>query len=111
MLVPGPAKKVTIHLNEDTSSSTDFLYSEVFHFLLDRGVSGANLIRPAAGFGTHRKIHVRESEHRPIRIEFVESVEKFYEILPDLLNLVTDGLVEAQDTTIYKAATKRGRTI
>ena len=111
MLVPGPAKKVTIHLNEDTSAAADFLYNEVFHFLLDRGISGANLIRPAAGFGTHRKIHVRQGDHRPIRIEFVESVEKFYEILPDLLNLVTDGLVEAQDTTVYKAAARRERTI
>ena len=41
MLVPGPAKKVTIHVNEDTSSGTDFLYKEVLALLLDRGVAGA----------------------------------------------------------------------
>ena len=29
MLAPGPAKKVTIHLNEDTSSSSDFLSREI----------------------------------------------------------------------------------
>ena len=34
MLTLGPAKKITIYLNEDTSSSRDFLYREIFEFLL-----------------------------------------------------------------------------
>ena len=54
MLSLGPAKKVTIYLNEDTSSTRDFLYREIFEFLLQQGVAGASLIRPDAGFGTHQ---------------------------------------------------------
>lgn len=114
MLFPGPAKKITIHLNDDTSSGHDFLYREILTFLLNSGIAGASLIRPSAGFGSHRRIHELdrvgvEGHHLPVRIEFIESVEKLNEILPDLLCLTTDGLIEVQDTTILKTATNRER--
>ena len=39
----------------------------------------------------------------PVRIEFIESSEKVAALLPELANLVNDGLIEVQDTTIYKS--------
>jgi PII-like signaling protein len=109
MLKLGPAKKVTIHLNEDTSSTRDFVYREIFSFLLEQGVSGATIIRPEAGFGSHHRIHSQHGEggegrHLPVRIEFIEDSERFAAILPELHRLTTDGLIEAQDTTILKLA-------
>ena len=41
MLAPGPAKKVTIHLNVDTISHRDFLSNEILAFLFEQGVAGA----------------------------------------------------------------------
>jgi PII-like signaling protein len=78
MLHLGLAKKVTIHLNEDTAAERDFLYKEIISFLFARGVAGANLIRPDAGFGSHHRVHETDlgpgvSEHMPVRIEFIES--------------------------------------
>jgi uncharacterized protein len=110
MLTVGPAKKVTIYLNEDTSSKRDFLYREIFEFLLEQGVSGASLIRPDAGFGPHHRIHSQrgegvEGQHLPVRIEFIETQERFHALLPELCRLTTDGLIEAQETTILKLAT------
>jgi hypothetical protein len=110
MLTLGPAKKVIIYLNEDTISSRDFLYREIFEFLLDQGVAGASLIRPDAGFGPHHRIHSQrgegvEKQHLPIRIEFIESLDRFQSLLPELFRLTTDGLIEAHDTTILKLAT------
>ncbi|HEY2016884.1 MAG TPA: DUF190 domain-containing protein [Bryobacteraceae bacterium] len=107
MLSPGTAVKVIIHLNEDTSSSHDFLYTEIFAFLYSNGVSGATMIRPHAGFGSHHRIHTTgagslESEHLPVRIEFLESQEVVDAVLPSLCELVTDGLIEAHPTTIIK---------
>jgi PII-like signaling protein len=101
MLKPGPAKKVTIHLNEDTSSGRDFLYKEIFQFLLDQGVAGASLIRPSAGFGSHHRIH-EQGQHLPVQIQFIESAGKLSQILPELFRLTSDGLIEAQDTEILK---------
>ncbi len=111
MLAPGLAKKITIHLNEDTISRHDFLYNEIFTFLRERGVAGATLIRPAAGFGTHHRAHSAEGgeagrEHLPVRVEFIESKSTAEELLPLLCELITDGLIETQDTMIVKAAVR-----
>ena len=108
MLRPGPAKKVTIHLNEDTSARRDFLYNEIFAFLFRKGVAGASLMRPEAGFGSHHRVHQSESgrdlaEHMPVRIEFIESVECVESLMPELCELLTDGLIEAHDTMVYRA--------
>ncbi len=110
MLTLGPAKKVTIYLNEDTSSKRDFLYREIFELLLERGVSGASLIRPDAGFGAHHRIHAQHAEgvtgqHLPVQIQFIEASERFETLLPELIRLTTDGMIEAHDTTILKLST------
>jgi PII-like signaling protein len=112
MLLPGPAKKVTLHLNEDTSAKHDFLYNEIFAFLLEKGVAGASLVRPDAGFGSHHRVHQIEhgpgdSDHMPVRIEFVESHEKVASLMPELCSLLSDGLIEAHDTIVYKATASK----
>lgn len=109
MLAPGPAKKVTIHLNVDTISHRDFLSNEILSFLFEHGVAGATVTRPEAGFGSHHRIHkpgggIDADRHMPIRIEFIESQAKFDALLPRLEKLLTDGVIEAHDTTILKAA-------
>lgn len=109
MLSPGAAKKVIIHLNEDTSSTRDFLYNEIFSFLYERGVAGATMIRPHAGFGFHHRMHTAGAgsvagEHLPVRIEFLESADVVESILPSLCELVTDGVIETHTTTVVKAA-------
>lgn len=109
MLTPGPAKKVTIHLNDDTTAQDDFLYREIFAFLFARGVAGATLTRAHQGFGAHHRAHTAgapgaSGEHLPVRIEFIDTVDRVSLLLPPLCDLVTDGLVEVHDTTIVKAA-------
>ncbi len=105
MLRAGPAKRVIIHLNEDVSSRNDFLYVEVFSLLWQRGVAGASLIRPQAGFCSHHQVHDAstpgDQEHMPVRIDFVETPENVALLLPDLARLVVEWLMEVQETTIY----------
>jgi PII-like signaling protein len=113
VLTPGPAKKVTIHLNADTSSRSDFLSSEILSLLFEHGIAGATVTRPEAGFGSHHRMHtpgggIDADRHMPIRIEFIESQAKLDAILPPLEKLLTDGIIEAQDTTILKAASADG---
>jgi hypothetical protein len=109
VLAPGPAKKVTIHLNEDTSSRSGYLVDEIVAFLLKRGVAGATVLRPAAGFGSHHRMHTEEggidtAQHMPLQIEFIDTPANVECLLPSLQELVTDGLIEAHDTMILKAA-------
>lgn len=109
MLAPGPAKKVTIHLNEDTSSRSDFLSREIVSLLLRQGVAGATVLRPEAGFGSHHRLHTQDggtdtAQHMPLRIEFIDTAQNIEAFLPLLRELVSDGLIEAQDTEILKVA-------
>jgi PII-like signaling protein len=108
MLPQGLAKKITIHLNEDTSASHDFLYREIFAFLRDRGVAGATVIRPAAGFRSHHDsvpTEAGETERQhPVTIQFIETAQAADALLPSLCALITDGMIEAHDTTIIKSA-------
>jgi len=110
MLKQGPAKKVTIFLNEDTQHHLTALHGAIMTFLMHKGVSGATATRAYSGFGSHQVLHTPKievlAEHLPIRIEFVDSVEKVEEVLPTLCDMVSDGLIEVQDTTVVKMARK-----
>lgn len=108
MLPTGPAKKVTIYLNEDTISDGGYLSEAILSLLLKAGVAGATVIRPVSGFGSHHQLHtsvggIDTDLHMPVRIEFIESETNFAVILPQLEDLVADGLIEAHDTTILKS--------
>jgi len=113
MLSKGPAKKVTIYLNEDTHYHLSSLHDAVMTFLMHKGVSGATATRAVSGFGAHRVMHTVKVEvladHLPIIIEFVETPDRVEEILPTLYDMVTDGLIEVQDTTVVKIAQKDRR--
>jgi PII-like signaling protein len=110
MLSTGPAKKVTIYINDDTRHHMDSLHDAIMTLLLHKGVSGATATRAVSGFGSHRVMHTVKievlAEHLPIIIEFVDSAATVDAILPALDELVDDGLIEVQDTTIVKVARK-----
>jgi PII-like signaling protein len=110
MLTKGHAKKVTIFINEDTQHHMTALHDSIMTFLMHKGVSGATATRAYSGFGSHQLLHTPKIEvlaqHLPIRIEFVETPEKVDEVLPTLYEMVSDGLIEVQDTTVVKFARK-----
>jgi len=113
MLTKGPAKKVTIFINEDTQHHLTALHDSIMTFLMHKGVCGATATRAYEGFGSHQLLHTPKVEalaqHLPIRIEFVETQAKVDEVLPTLYEMVSDGLIEVQDTTVVKLARKSAK--
>jgi PII-like signaling protein len=110
MLQKGTAKKVTIFINEDTQHHFGSLCDSILTFLLHKKVSGATATRAMAGFGAQQVMHTTKievlAEHLPIRIEFIESAEKVDELMPTLYDMVSDGVIEVQDTQVVKAANR-----
>ncbi|MGH9411086.1 MAG: DUF190 domain-containing protein [Vicinamibacterales bacterium] len=108
MLTEGPAKKVTVYVGQDVRHRGEPLYLALLNYLFYHGVSGATVIKGTAGFGTDHHLHtariLEASENLPVKIEFVEAPAKVEELLPKLLDMVGDGLVEVQETTVVKAA-------
>jgi uncharacterized protein len=116
MLENGPALKVTIHLNRDTGAARGFLVDDLFVFLQSKKIEGATVLQAYAGYGSHRLPHTTGAGdaaglHLPVIIYFVERQEKIEAILPELLTLVTDGLVEAHPTTVLKNVTSSSTVI
>lgn len=113
MLPRGSARKVTIYLNQDTRAHVEPLWSTILNFLRHKHVAGATLLRAEGGFGSHEQFHNPRSEyageHLPLRIEFVETIERVDELLPTLYEMVTDGLVTVQDLTVVKSVSKDAR--
>ena len=57
MLIQGPAKKVTIFVNEDTQHHMTALHDSIMKFLMHKGVNGATATRAFSGFGLHQALH------------------------------------------------------
>jgi len=113
MLTPGPAKRVTVYVGEDVHHHGEPLYLAVLNYLFYHGVSGATVTKGVAGFGADHHMHTARilelSENLPVKIEFIERADTLDSLLPKLLQMVGEGLVEIQDTTILKAATAGAR--
>src|ERR1700744_6071321 len=105
MLQAGPALKVSVPLNNDTGSTKGFLYQEALQFLQERGIEGATALRAYAGYGGHPLLHSSDrgrvaGEHVAVLIYFVDETTKVRSIIPDLIAMVSDGLVEVHPTEI-----------
>lgn len=110
MIAKGPAKKVTIWVNEDSRHHTMKLWVAVFDYLKHKNVAGASVTHTRMSFGDRKIVHRSDEPERPeysYRIEFVETQERVEEVLPTLYDMVVDGLIEVQDTTVVKHVNKR----
>ena len=107
MLEKGPAKKVIVWVNEETKlpHHREKLWLAIFDFLRHKKIAGASVTHTQMSFGDRQKVHRADSAETPeftYRIEFVETQERVEEILPTLYDMVIDGLIEVQDTTVVK---------
>jgi PII-like signaling protein len=104
MVKQGSAKKVTVYVGEDVKYRSEPLYLAVLNYLFYHRVSGATVMKGVAGFGASHQLRTTRileiSENLPIRIEFIEDPMKLQEILPKLVEMVSPGLVDVQDTTV-----------
>ena len=111
MLQKGTAKKVTIFINEDTQHHFGSLCDSILTFLLHKGVSGATATRAMAGFGAHQVMHTtkdRGAHRAPARSASSSSnpPKRSMRLMPTLYDMVTDGVIEVQDTQVVKVANK-----
>jgi PII-like signaling protein len=97
---------VTVWVNEETSHHHEKLWLAVFDYLRHKRIAGASVTHTRMSFGDRKHVHNADAPEAPefsYRIEFIESPERVDEVLPTLYEMVADGLIEVQDTTIVKA--------
>lgn len=107
MLAEGPAKKLTIYVNETSRYHHRSLWLAVFDYLRHKQAAGVTVTTSERAIGAQGRIHHAEgaeTAERSVRIECIDSASRIESFLPDLREMVSDGLIEVQDTVVIKSS-------
>ncbi|KUM73334.1 DUF190 domain-containing protein [Streptomyces curacoi] len=102
----GRARRVTVFVGENDTWHHKPLYSEIVHRAHAAGLAGASVFRGIEGFGASSLIHTSRllslSEDLPVAIVIVDTEERVRDFLPQLDELVTEGLVILDDCEVIR---------
>ncbi len=97
MKIEGPAVRLTIFVGEDDTWHHKPLYHEIVHRAHAAGLAGASVLRGIEGYGASSRVHTTRllslSQDLPIAIVIVDRDDRIRGFLPQLDELVTEGLV------------------
>lgn len=102
----GSALRVTVFIGENDTWHHKPLYAEIVHRAHAAGLAGASVFRGIEGFGASSLIHTSRllslSEDLPVAIVIVDTEEHVRAFLPQLDELVTEGLVILDDCEVIR---------
>lgn len=97
MTITGPALRLSVFVGEGDQWHHHPLYTEIVHRAHAAGLAGASVLRGIEGFGKSNHIHTTRllslSEDLPVAVIIVDEEAKIRAFLPQLDELVTEGLV------------------
>ena len=79
------------------------LHEAIVRVLEKRGVAGATVWSGIMGYGESRQVHRTGlfGDERPIIISVIDSEQKIRAVLPQLLTMVTEGMVVLFDAEVF----------
>ncbi|MDQ0579204.1 DUF190 domain-containing protein [Streptomyces rishiriensis] len=108
----GRALRLTVFVGENDTWHRKPLYTEIVHRARAAGLAGASVFRGIEGFGASSLIHTSRllslSEDLPVAIVVVDSEERVRAFLPELDELVTEGLVTLDPCEVVRYAGRGG---
>ena len=106
MIHTGPAKKLSIYIDEAEKVNGKPIYEVLLDIFFKRKIAGASVFRGIEGYGSDRVFHTAKilelSTTLPVKIEVVDSAEKIDSILLEITPIVHKGLITVSDTVIVK---------
>ncbi len=97
MKLHGPSMRLTIFIGESDQWHHRPVYTEIVHRAHAAGLAGASVLRGIEGYGASSHVHTTRilslSEDLPVAVIIVDSADRIESFLPQLDELITEGLV------------------
>ncbi|OBK84834.1 hypothetical protein A5649_03435 [Mycolicibacter heraklionensis] len=102
----GRALRLTVFLGESDTWHHKPVYSEIVHRARRVGLAGASVFRGIEGYGASSAIHTTRllsmSEDLPVSVIIVDAAERIRAFLPELDELVTEGLILLDEVEVIR---------
>jgi PII-like signaling protein len=113
MKLSGAAVRLTIMVGESDQWHHRPLFSEIVHRAHAAGLAGATVLRGVESFGASSRIHTTRllslSEDLPVVVIIVDTDERIRAFLPQLDELVTEGLVIIDEVEVIRYVGRESR--
>ena len=113
MKLEGHQRRLTIFIGEADHHGHTPLATEIVQRAHKAGLAGASVFRGVEGYGASNHIHTTRilslSDDLPIAVIIVDTEEAIQSFLPDLDELITEGLVILDDVEVIKYVGRPGR--
>ena len=110
MTLKGPATRLTVFVGEDDQWHHRPLYTEIVHRAHRAGLAGASVFHGIEGFGKSDTVHTSRilslSGDLPCSVIIVDTDARVRAFLPQLDELVTEGLVLLDQVEVVKYASR-----
>ncbi|AEF34868.1 MULTISPECIES: DUF190 domain-containing protein [Mycobacteriaceae] len=102
----GSALRMTVFVGESDTWHRKPLFSEIVHRARRAGLAGATVFRGVEGYGASSAIHTTRllslSEDLPVSVIIVDTAERIRDFLPQLDELVTEGLILLDEVEVVR---------
>ncbi len=111
MIKSGPAKKLTIYIEESDKFHGKPVYEVLLDIFYKRKIAGASVFRGIEGYGSDGVFHTAKilelSTSLPVKIEVVDSEAMIDGLLDEVSSIVERGLIEVSDTNVIKCCERK----
>ncbi len=111
MIKNGPAKKLTIYIEESDKFHGKPVYEVLLDIFYKRKIAGASVFRGIEGYGSDGVFHTAKilelSTSLPVKIEVVDSEAMINDVLEEVSSIVEQGLIEVSDTNVIKCCERK----
>ncbi len=106
MKLQGQSMRLTIFIGETDQWHHHPLYTEIVHRAHQAGLAGASVMRGIEGFGASSRVHTTRilslSSDLPVAIIIIDAADRIEAFLPQLDELIQEGLVILDPVNVIK---------